>query len=182
MHVAEFPIMPMHWDAYLGDTMHLSTIEHGAYLLLLGAMWRAGGSLPADDRVLARTTGLTLDRWRRMKPTIMAFMHPISGDRITQDKLLEVKSHVSRHAKAQSDRSRARWLKTKGRADAAASPWHSRGNANQISKSLSSDVESYTDREERGSAMKEASKEARKEEVILISSALAARFTNRKTG
>ncbi len=173
--MAEFPIMPMHWDAYLADTMHLTTVEHGAYLLLIAAMWRAGGSIQGDDRYLARTVGLTLDRWRRIKPTIMAFLTPIAEGRVTQRKLLEVKSHVSRHSKAQSDRSRARWLKYKGRPDAVALPRLSRGNANQISKSLSSEESVLRPLEEGGSATKKATSQ---EEEIIVSATLAARYTN----
>ena len=50
--MAEFPAMQIWTDAYLGDTSHLSTTEHGAYFLLLMAMWRNGGSLPNDDAML----------------------------------------------------------------------------------------------------------------------------------
>ena len=32
--------MPFLVDAYIADTTHLSLEEHGAYLLLLFAMWR----------------------------------------------------------------------------------------------------------------------------------------------
>ena len=58
--MSKAPSMPMYWDAYLADTTHLSTEEHGAYLLLLAAMWRRDGWVPDDDRDNARIVGLTL--------------------------------------------------------------------------------------------------------------------------
>ena len=48
--MSKAPSMPMYWDAYIADTTHLSTEEHGAYLLLLAAMWRRDGSVPDDDK------------------------------------------------------------------------------------------------------------------------------------
>lgn len=74
MPLADFPYLPLWTDAYLADTTHLRTEEHGAYLLLLFSAWRtADCSLPDDDDVLSRVAGLSLSKWQTMKSTIMAF-------------------------------------------------------------------------------------------------------------
>ena len=65
--------MPFYWAEYLADTEHLSTEEHGAYLLLIGAYWRAGGPLVDDDRRLARITRLSLRRWKVIRETLAEF-------------------------------------------------------------------------------------------------------------
>jgi hypothetical protein len=54
--LAEFPALPLFTDAYLGDTTHLSTFEHGAYLLLLIVSWRTPGCCVADDDALLLDT------------------------------------------------------------------------------------------------------------------------------
>jgi uncharacterized protein YdaU (DUF1376 family) len=117
MTMAENPFMPWHWQAYLADTTHLTTIEHGAYDLLIGAMWLAGGVLPENDAYLMRVTKTDRRQWQRMKPTIMAFMRSLGDGNFTQNNVLD-KLRVVRAKRAKaSDSVRARWLKTKGLPD-----------------------------------------------------------------
>lgn len=93
--MADFPSMPLFTDAYLADTTHLSTEEHGAYLLLLMSMWRtAECRLKDDDRTLARICRCTEKRWReRLRPALEGFFTSEDGH-WTQKKLSKVRAHV----------------------------------------------------------------------------------------
>jgi uncharacterized protein YdaU (DUF1376 family) len=59
----------MYWGDYLRDTRNLTTLQHGAYLLLIAHYWQ-NGKLPDDDRQLAVITGLNLQKWRVIKGPI----------------------------------------------------------------------------------------------------------------
>lgn len=66
--------IPLFPDAYHRDTTHLTTEEHGAYLLLLMAAWGADDcSLPNDEKRLAALVKMPVARWRRMAPTVLEF-------------------------------------------------------------------------------------------------------------
>jgi uncharacterized protein YdaU (DUF1376 family) len=79
--------LPFDTEAYLADTKHLSTTEHGAYMLLLIAMWRSpDGYLPNDDRYLANASRLTLDKWRKISGTIRTLLRT-DGKRVTQKRI-----------------------------------------------------------------------------------------------
>jgi uncharacterized protein YdaU (DUF1376 family) len=54
--------MPLSIGDYLADTSHLSTLEHGAYLLILMHYWRKG-PLPNDLAKIAQIAKLGSDAW-----------------------------------------------------------------------------------------------------------------------
>ena len=66
--------MPLYVGDYLGDTGHLTTSQHGAYLLLMMHYWRKGG-LPDDDEQLSAITKLPLNIWKSYRGVIQAFFY-----------------------------------------------------------------------------------------------------------
>jgi uncharacterized protein YdaU (DUF1376 family) len=68
------PWMPLYVGDYLGDTGHLTTTQHGAYLLLMMHYWRKG-ELPDDDRQLSKIAKLPLKTWCEYRATMQDFFH-----------------------------------------------------------------------------------------------------------
>jgi uncharacterized protein YdaU (DUF1376 family) len=64
--------MPLYVADYLADTGHLSTIEHGAYMLLIMHYWATGG-LPNDDKRLASIARASPEQWSDMRTTLAEF-------------------------------------------------------------------------------------------------------------
>src|SRR5690606_38996442 len=64
------PYMQLYVADYMADTTHLTTEQHGAYLLLLMAMWRNGAVLPNDPKKLARIAGVSTRRWHMIWPDL----------------------------------------------------------------------------------------------------------------
>lgn len=65
--------MPLYVADYLADTTRLTTVQHGAYLLLIMAYWRAGEALTDDDEDLSSITRLSLKDWQKIRAKIAAF-------------------------------------------------------------------------------------------------------------
>lgn len=63
--------MPLHITDYLADTGHLTAAEHGAYMLLIMHYWQKG-SLPADERLIARIARMPTDQWAESRDVIAA--------------------------------------------------------------------------------------------------------------
>ena len=88
--------MPMFWGDYLADTRHLSTLQHGAYLLLIAHYWQQRG-LPNDDHQLATITGLSVRDWLRHKPVLQKFfVDEWRHERVDRELQLRDEAHVRR--------------------------------------------------------------------------------------
>jgi uncharacterized protein YdaU (DUF1376 family) len=124
--------MPLFWGDYLRDTGHLSTEEHGAYLLLIGAYWCSGGPLPDDDAQLSRI--IRCDKksaWKKL--------------RFRLEKLFEVRNGIWRHKRIDLELAEAR-QRTETRRNAgkkgADRKWHGHSNANGIANGNAIDLPS----------------------------------------
>lgn len=71
--MAALPYMQLYVADYLADTMHLSTEEHGAYLLLIFNYWQTGKPIPKSR--LARITRLSNERWTVVERALNEFFN-----------------------------------------------------------------------------------------------------------
>lgn len=71
--------MPFYVGDYLADTLHLNTLQHGAYLLLILAYWRSGEPLNDDDEELATITRSTVAEWKKLRRSMVRFFHVDDG-------------------------------------------------------------------------------------------------------
>lgn len=124
------PFMQLYVGDYLADTLHLTTEQHGAYLLLLMTMWRADARLPNDPAKLARIARVSAKRWPNIWAEIEEFFivdeEWISNPRLTKEHQKAVS--ISQERKTAGKRGgEANALKNKGAAEANASvlPKHS---------------------------------------------------------
>lgn len=101
--------LPLFGSDYLADTRHLSTEEHGAYLLLMMAAWRQDDcDLPADDHKLARIVGLTMRKWLTIKATILEFW-TVENGRIFQARLRKERGFADQKSESNRQNARKRW-------------------------------------------------------------------------
>ena len=63
--------MPLYIGGYLSKTMHLTTEQHGAYLLLIMAYWQNNG--PLCESRLPAITKLTPDAWSNAQALLEEF-------------------------------------------------------------------------------------------------------------
>jgi uncharacterized protein YdaU (DUF1376 family) len=123
--MAMIDVMPFDVPAYISDTQHLTQAQHGAYLLLLMAMWMSGGWIVDDESQLARVCKTTVLGWRKVAPGILALLESRDG-KLSQKRLLkemdEALARRHRRALAGSTGGRAKALKNKRTGGSNATP------------------------------------------------------------
>lgn len=83
------PYQKFFWGSYHKHTAHLRDArDHGAYLLLIGALWNNDGKLPADDETLAAFAKLTPKEWAIVRPKLMPLFRVVRG-KLTQPRVTE---------------------------------------------------------------------------------------------
>lgn len=107
--------MPLYIGDYMADTPHLSTLEHGAYLLLLMAYWRKKGPLPNDDSKLARIAGLSLKQWKSIRSNVIELFRAVDGQLVSTRAQRELDN-----LRVKSEKARSNALKSHNRYDADA--------------------------------------------------------------
>lgn len=80
--------MQLYVADYIADTTHLTLEEHGAYLLILMAMWRAGGRIASDDVTMRQICRVSQKRWVAIKARVIAMLDAGDGF-FTQKRLVE---------------------------------------------------------------------------------------------
>ncbi len=95
--------MPVYIGDCLANTMHLSTEQHGGYLLLLFHLWRRG-ILPDDDVVPAQITGLSISAWSTARAVLGEFFEIRDGlwhhERVEQERSRVAAKQTSNSNKA----------------------------------------------------------------------------------
>lgn len=77
--MATVPFMKFYISDYLIDTQHLTTLEHGAYLLLIMTYFQTGKSLPDNDRKLSQFCKLSVAKFLKVKTVLKEFFFISDG-------------------------------------------------------------------------------------------------------
>lgn len=110
--MAALPYMQLYIADYLADTMHLSTEEHGAYLLLMFNYWQTGRAIPKNR--LAKIARVSSERWGAVEESLKEFFTDNGTEwvhRRIEDDLAAVRETLAKRssagkASAQSRRNR----------------------------------------------------------------------------
>jgi len=141
--MAALPYIQLYVGDYLADTMHLTTEEHGAYMLLIFNYWRQGYALKDCNKRLANVVRMSNERWTDVRPTLEEFF--------------VVEDGVWRHSRIDADLEAAKIKVDKAKASGKASGRARRNtkgtNAERTLNERSADVERSYERNANSSAL-----------------------------
>lgn len=138
--MAALPYMQLYVADYLADTQHLTTEEHGAYLLLLFSYWQTGKALRHDR--LAPVARLSNERWADVKESLREFFFEDGNQWIHFRVEADLEAVNSKSIKASGAG------KASARARAARKHEALQGNSTNVERTLNhTDTEAETDKE-----------------------------------
>ena len=104
--------MAFNVDDYVSNTMHLTARQHGGYILLICAAWKAKGYLPGSDASLMAIAKLQPREWKEDGPVLKAFLTR-SGDEWVHERVefewSSAQSIIDAKSKAGKEGARKRW-------------------------------------------------------------------------
>lgn len=122
-------------DDYVSNTMHLTTRQHGGYVLLICAAWKGKGFLPATDAGLMAVAKLTPREWKEDGATLKALLTWRGGEWVHERVEFEwndARAIIDAKRTAGREGARKRWQgRVNGTAMADASKPHRQNDAPQ---------------------------------------------------
>ncbi len=112
--------MPVYIGDYLADTMRLSTIQHGAYFLLMMEYWRQG-PLPDDSDELAAIARTDRKTWdKSIWPVLNRYFHKEDDGLLHQKRADAERAFADEKRTKRIEAANARWVGSKSKIDANA--------------------------------------------------------------
>jgi len=151
--MAALPYIQLYTADYLADTMHLTTEEHGAYLLLIFNYWQTGKAIP--KKRLQKIARVPNDRWPSVEDSLSEFFSDDGEnwvhDRIERDleAVKEAQEQRVRAGKASAEaRKRSQQAKKKrndsDRSTSVEQPLEHTANETPTNKDTDTDTDSDT--------------------------------------
>lgn len=131
------PWMPLYVADYLQDTNHLSTVEHGAYLLLIMHYW-SKGKLPVEPERLARIARLPLEQWSSIASSIAEFFDEQWQHARIDQELADARLRHERRAEAGRNGGKSKALKQKA---SIATPMLQQKSGNDVAVTTTTTIE-----------------------------------------
>lgn len=72
----KYQFMPMFWGDFFANTLHLTTQEVGAYVLLIGHAWEHDGKIAVED--LQRVARVSNRNWHKVRHRVTPFFDTLS--------------------------------------------------------------------------------------------------------
>jgi uncharacterized protein YdaU (DUF1376 family) len=100
--MAALPYIQLYVADYLADTSHLSTVQHGAYLLLIMNYWQRGKALKDDNERLANVARMSNEEWTKHRDALEEFFDVVDGEWIHRRIERDLNAVLAKSAKARA--------------------------------------------------------------------------------